>query len=264
MADYDGRSLAHRGAGAKRAAQEYSLFDKFSGSLEAGYVGLQTKARLDSKKLGIGTEIDFESDLDLDSGKSIPAMTLEYRLGRRHLLSAYWQDIDRTSSAQNLKEIQFGELVIPIDAEVSLGYDIKEVLLGYNYYFVLKDRSAIGVATGLRFLDISTTLTLRGLDLTQAADVTAPLPFGGIDFRYGLTPKWRLTSMFGLFYIEIGDIKGSQAVLGASLEHLTFQHVGFGFKLRYSIVDVEADSTDYLGTLDLGINNLAFFVRGRF
>ena len=244
-------------------AQEYSLFDKFSGSLEASYLGLETKARVDSKRLGIGTELSFESDLDLGSSKSIPSVTLEYRLGRRHLLSAFWQDIDRSSSSQPLTEIQFGELVIPIDSNVELGYDIKEVLLGYNYYFVLKDRKAIGVATGLRFLEISTTLTVLGLDLTQEVDVIAPVPFAGIDFRYGLSPKWRLTSTVGLFYIEIGDVKGSQSILGVTMEHLTFKNVGFGFKLRYSLVDLEVDDADYTGTVDLEINNLTFFVRAR-
>ena len=48
------------------AAQEFTLLDKFSLGIGGSWNGIDTRARLDSKKLGIGTEINFEEDLNLE------------------------------------------------------------------------------------------------------------------------------------------------------------------------------------------------------
>jgi hypothetical protein len=71
------------------------LFDKFNFKLEGSWVGLKTEIRLDSEVLGQGTTLSFEDDLNLDSGKTIPTLSFQWQIAKKHKLGFRWQDISR-------------------------------------------------------------------------------------------------------------------------------------------------------------------------
>lgn len=246
------------------AAQEYSLFDRFSVQLSGTSLGFDTQVRLDSVELGQGTTINFESDLGLDSSKIVPSLGFRLRLGKRHLIDGFWNKADRDATSQALTEIQFGDIEIPAGSAVSLAFDQEQFLLGYSFYFLLRDRWALGLRAGARIVDLKTFISIRDTDISEEADQSAPLPFLGASFRFGIAPKWRLISDLGWLSVSIGDVDGNQFVGNAQVEYLAWRNVSFGINLGIADVDAEVtEQEDFNGMVDVRARNASLFVKGR-
>ena len=244
--------------------KEYSLFDRFSIGVGGSSLGLSTTIRLDSGEVGIGTSLNFEDDLGLDSSKLVPTIDFRARLGRRHIFDLGWFKADRNATAQALQDIQFGDVTIPIDSEVFLGYDTESITAGYSYFFLLKDRWGLGIRVGLRVVSITAALAAEDLNLEGEGDTSAPLPFIGFSFRYGILPKLRLIADLGWLDITIGDYSGNQFVGSVQLEYLAWQHFAFGGALGVQDLDAEiTDGSNFTGTLDSEIALVTLFAKAR-
>ncbi len=118
-----------------QAQREFEpLFDKFNFSVQGSWVKLSTEIGLDSATLGEGTTLKFEDDLGLSSSETIPSISFEWQIARKHRLAGRWQDIKRDSTAHALTEIQWGDETIPIDADVTLAFDLTQYFIDYTYY----------------------------------------------------------------------------------------------------------------------------------
>jgi hypothetical protein len=250
------------------------LFDKFNFKLEGSWVGLKTDIRLDSEVLGRGTTLSFEDDLDLDSNKVIPTLAFEWQIARKHKLALRWQDISRASSSQALTEIQWGDEVIPIDANITLGFDIEQYFLDYAYYPWVKERWAAGFGLGIRFMTLQATLAWReeNIDEEGSTDVkgTGPLPYIYFEYRRLFSDNWRFITGLGWLYVKIEDIEGGQLIGRVGIEYLTGKRWGFGAAVNIAQAGVDwtaiaTEEGDILDArVDLDINDFSVFVRVRF
>lgn len=250
------------------------LFDKFNFKVEGSWVDLSTEFRLDSELLGRGTALNFEDDLDLDASKTIPTLAFEWQIARKHRLGVRWQDISRTSSAQALTEIQWGDRIIPVDADISLGFDITQTFVDYAYFPWVKDRWAAGFGIGLRVMRIQATLGWRGgnLELEGSSDVkgTGPLPYLYFEYRRLLTDNWRLMAGLGWLKVTIDDIDGGQDIGRLGIEYLAGRRWAFGAAVNLAMVDVDwtaisVEEQDVLSAaVSMDVNDFSVFVRVRF
>jgi hypothetical protein len=251
------------------------LFDKFNFKLEGSWVDLTTEIRLDSELLGRGTALSFEDDLALDGNKTIPTISFEWQIARKHRLGVRWQDITRDSSAQALTEIRFGEEIIPIDASISLGFDIQQAFVDYTYYPWVKEQWAAGFGLGVRVMDISASLRWEEQNIGEGGDEdatgTGPLPYLYFEYRRMFSERWRFTTGFGWLYLEIDDIKGGQWIGRASIAYLLGRTWGIGAALNLSSIDVDwkglenEDGQSVLsGAITMDINDISVFLRVRF
>ena len=251
-------------------AQEVNepLFDKFNLKLEGSWVGLSTGVRLDSKALGRGTTLKFEDDLNLDKNKTIPSLAFEWQISKRNRIGVRWQDINRDSSAQALKEIQWGDQVIPVDARVVLGFDVTQYAVDWTYYPWVRDTWAAGFGLGVRVLDVSANLEWQaqtlGSEGAEAASVTGPLPYVNFEYRRLLGDHWRLMAGVGWLDVKIQDIEGGQWLGRASLEYLLGRRWAFGGSFNLSNINVDAENADFIGHVDFDINDVSLFARIRF
>ncbi len=264
-------------AGPVEAQRAYEpLFDKFNFKFEASWVQLGTEVRLDSETLGQGTTLNFEDDLDLAGGKSIPTLAFEWQIARKHKLGVRWQDIDRASSSQALTEIQWGDEIIPIEADINLGFDITQTFVDYTYYPWVKERWAAGFGLGFRVMDIAASLEWEaagGIEhqgKTEAAG-TGPLPYVYFEYRRLLSKKWRMITGLGFFYLKVGDIQGGQWIGRAGVEYLLGKRWGFGGAFNLSDINVDwkglknGDGDElYKGAVSMSIHDFSLFVRVRF
>jgi hypothetical protein len=259
------------------AQRDYEpLFDKFNLRLEGSWVDMTTEIRLDSEMLGRGTTLSFEDDLDLDGSKTIPSLSFDWQIARRHKLGVRWQDISRDSASQALEEIRWGDEVIPIDASIALGFDITQYFLDYAYFPWVKDNWAAGFGLGVRVMEIAATLeweadgSVSGEGSTDATG-TGPLPYLYFEYRRLFSESWRLIAGLGWLEVEFEDIDGGQWVGRASIEYLTSERWGFGAAFNIATVDVdwqglenEAGESVYTGAIDMDISDVSLFVRLRF
>ena len=251
------------------------LFDKFNFKVAGSWVGLNTEIRLDSDLTeGNGTTLNFEDDLALGSNQTIPTLAFEWQIARKHKLGVRWQDISRDSNAQALTEIEWGDETIPIDANITLGFDITQAFIDYAYYPWVKELWAAGFGLGLRWMDVQATLAYRGEneDIEGSTDVkgSAPLPYLYFEYRRLLSDKWRFITGLGWLYIKIEDLEGGQWIGRASIEYLAGKRWSFGAAFNLSNIDIDwnAISTEEATVLnlalDMGINDFSVFARVRF
>jgi hypothetical protein len=247
------------------------LFDRFNFKLEGSAVGLKSVIRLDSEYLGEGTELHFEDDLGLSGGEVIPSLSFEWQVGRRHRLGVRWQDIDRSSTAQALTEIHWGDEIIPIEANIGLAFDITTYAVDYTYYPWIKERWAGGFGLGFRVLDITAVLRVDEIELDQDVNASAPLPYVNFEYRRKLSEKWRLKAGIGWLDVTIGDISGSQYIGRLAFEYQTRKRWGFGAAINLSSVDVdweglerEDGQNELSGHIDFDIDDISLYVRIRF
>ena len=244
------------------------LFDKFNFRLEGSWVGLSTQIRLDSELLGRGTTLSFEDDLDLDGSKTIPTLAFEWQIARKHKVGVRWQDITRGSSSQTLTEIQWGDEIIPIDARLSLGFDITQTFIDYTYFPWVKERWAAGFGLGIRVMDIAVSLEWNEETLGEGGgtDVkgTGPLPYIYFEYRRLFSDHWRFVTGLGWLYLKIEDIEGGQWIGRASIEYLLGKRWGFGASVNLATVGVDWEGDEFLGRFESNINDISVFARVRF
>jgi len=269
-------ALVFAAAAPAEAQREYEpLFDKFNFKLEGSWVGIKTEIRLDSDLTeGNGTSLSFEDDLGLGSNEIIPTLAFEWQIARKHKLGVRWQDITRDSFAQALTEIRWGDEIIPINADVTLGFDITQAFIDYTYYPWVKDRWAAGFGLGFRWMDVQATLEYRDddNDIEGSSDVkgSAPLPYLYFEYRRLLSDNWRLITGLGWLYIKIDDLEGGQWIGRAGVEYLAGKRWSFGAAVNLSTIDIDwnaistEEETVLNLVLDMGINDLSLFARVRF
>jgi hypothetical protein len=257
------------------AQREYEpLFDKFNFKVEGSWIGIQTEIRLDSETLGRGATLSFEDDLNLDKGQAIPTLAFEWQIARRHRLGVRWQDITRDSSAQALTEIQWGDEVIPVNADITLAFDTNQGFIDYTYYPWVKGRWAAGFGLGLRAIDIYTELKWEGETIGEGGnniDGTAPLPYLYFEYRRLFSERWRFITGFGWLYVKIGDIKGGQWLGRASIEHLFGRRWSFGGGVNISNIGVDwvqledqEGNPELTGNINIAFNDVSIYARIRF
>ena len=251
------------------------LFDKFSFKAELSWVGTNTSIGLYDDDLDLGGVLNFEDDLNLGNRQSIPSLDFEWQIGKRHRLAGRWQGLNRGSNAQALTDIEWGDEIIPIDADVTLTFDLTQFFVDYTFYPWVKERWALGFGIGLRWMDITTSLAWDLQDGeevgSQNADVTAPLPYLYFEYRRLLTDRWRMILGAGILDLTIGDVSGSQYIARAGFEYLIGKRWSVGGAFNLADVDAEAKNvTGDLGlanfrmTINMDIWDLSLFGRVRF
>ena len=270
-------ALVFTTAGPAEAQRDYEpLFDKFNFKLEGSWVKLNTEIRLDSEVFGEGTTLNFEDDLDLGSNETIPTLAFEWQIAKKHKLGVRWQDISRDSTAQALTEIHWEDEIIPIDADVTLGFDITQAFIDYTYYPWVKEKWAFGFGLGFRWMDMQATLAYRGENdddvIEGSSDVkaSAPLPYLYFEYRRLFSEKWRFIAGLGWLYVSIDDISGGQYIGRAGIEYLAGKRWAFGAAINLATVDVDWDGIEteegnlIKGAVDMAIDDISFFARVRF
>jgi hypothetical protein len=269
-------SVVLASAAPAEAQREFQpLFDKFSFKAEFSWVKVKTEIRLDSELLGRGTTLNFENDLKLGDLAYIPSLDFEWQIAKRHKLAGRWQRIDRSSSSQSLREINWGDEVIPIDAEVNLDFNISQFYVDYTYYPWVKERWAAGFGLGLRWMEIQAILAwnLDSIQEEGSSDVkgTGPLPYLYFEYRRLFSEDWRFITGLGWLQVKVGDIDGGQWIWRGSIEYLLGERWAFGAAINLSSIDVDWKGLDdangdpiYTGAITMPINDISLFARVRF
>jgi len=223
------------------------LFDKFNFSLQGSWIGIKTEIGLDSETLGEGTTLNFEDDLGLSSSETIPSLAFEWQIARKHRLAVRWQDITRDSTAQALTEIQWGDETIPIDAGITLAFDLTQYFVDYTYYPWVKEKWAAGFGLGIRWMDLYAELRWEEETIGEGGDKisqAAPLPYIYFEYRRMFSEHWRFITGLGWLSITIDDISGGNYVGRASIEYLMGKRWSFGGAFNLSNVNVDVKNIE--------------------
>jgi hypothetical protein len=214
---------------------------------------LDTKVRLDSSDGILGTTIDFETNLGMEESKALPIFVARWRISRRNAIDFAYFDLDRSGQAISDVTIRFGDVIFPANLPLNSFFDSEVYSAAWSYSFIHRPKTDIAFQIGLNIQDISVGIKGPFGNLTEEADVTAPLPTFGLSFQHFFTDKWSIDARMGIFAIDIelssGDFSGEVVSFGAGLGFDPWRRLGFRFGMEYFAVKLDIEDEDWAGAL---------------
>lgn len=234
-------------------------------------LGSSTAARVDGSGGIIGTQFNFEDDLNLDKEKRTLLAGFRWRFAARHYLEVEYFNLRRFGSKRLETEIRFRDEVFPIGIDVDSSFTTEVTRASYAYRLIRKPDWGLAVSAGIHVTRLQARLEQIAFDnvdrpfaAREIASVTAPLPVIGLNGAWRLGPKWALVARGQAFFLEVDDVKGSITHAAAFLEHQTFRHAGFGFGYDWFDIDVDATDPRWRGAADVRFQGPMLFVQASF
>lgn len=252
-------------------ADSQTELSPFSVRIGAYFLDSSTSARVDGLAGNFGTRLDFEDDLNLEKRKDTLVASARWRFLDRHFLEIEYFNLGRSGSKRIDEEIEFGDSVFPIGADVSSSFTTEVTRLGYAYRLVRRPQWGVAFSAGLHVTRLRASLDSLVFDnanvpvvTREIASVTAPLPVFGLSAARRFGDKWTLTGKSQWFFLSVDDADGTISHAAVYLEHNTFENVGFGF--GYDWFDVDLRTTDQLwrGAADIRFDGPLLFIQASF
>lgn len=238
--------------------------DPFNLSLGAYFVTrTNSTIRLDrtTGPVSIGTSIDWERDLGGETSMTVPRIDGYYRFAPKHRVDFSWYKIDRGGTIFTQRGIDFGNVSFPVGSPVESQFNTETIKLAYTYSFYRTPEIETSISAGLHVTKLEASLKAAGLGIAESTSVTAPLPVFGFRLDYALTPKWWMRGKYELFFLDsVQSYSGALSDFTFAVEHRTFEHVGFGFGLNRSSLDLQVDDGAKRGSFTSGVNGLLLYV----
>ena len=196
-----------------------------------------------------GMIIDFEDDLGLKDSQSVFRLGAYNNLNERHRIEFDIFDLSQSATAILSRDIEWGDTVFPISAEVATGLDLSIYKVAYTYNMLRREKFKLGVTGGLYIADIAIELQLLDFDDQESGDVTAPLPVLGIRGEYYFSERWRATASAEWFGLEIDDYDGTLQDVLIGIDYRVTKHASIG--VGFNDVDIDVDATEKAIRADL-------------
>jgi len=202
-------------------------YDRFDLRVGGGWVfGADTTVSLIGQS-GAGTVIDFDKTLSGETSNSLFRVDGSWNWSKRHGLAYSWYDVNRTGRRIIDEDIDFGDQVFPVGADISSQLDIKLNRLAYRYGLVRSEEVNLDLGGGIYYANIGMTLTANGNvgsvadGTSKAASLKAPMPTAGLNLECKLAKRLFGTFAADFFYFSYNDWQGS----------LTDVQIGLAYKI---------------------------------
>jgi hypothetical protein len=201
-----------------------------------------------------GTDIDLESDLDLNDFAVLPSAGLRWRFSdnKKHRIEAGYFSILRSAAVTVQREITLPDgSTIPIGARAETDLDLHVASLTYGYSFLHRPTLELGIILGLDFIvaDSEVRGSLSGPSNVLSDDLLGehfdvPFPTAGLYFDWAFLERLALLSRFQYFGVKVGGISGELFRGGFQLEHRTTKHLHLfaGYEALGANIDLNSKS----------------------
>lgn len=217
-----------------------------------------TKIKVGRNDDSFGTEINFEDNLGFKKTTTTFLSNFQWRASRRSRFDLGYFYLNRNTTHQLQKDIEFGDHTYPVNAIIDSNFKINMYLFSYGYAFFLKPKYELGLMIGTHTLDTDIGINFTG-ETGQASyndefNFTAPLPDIGIWGGYAFADKFVLNGNVNYLSIKINDFKGEIVSYNISVMYqvLTDLDIALGYSGMNFTVDVVKNRLD--GYLKWGYN----------
>jgi hypothetical protein len=202
-----------------------------------------TEARLTSSTLGVGAIVDFEDTLGMDDEKEVPGFMARWRIGHRWRIEAEYFQLNRSATRGTDREITWGDVVYPINTQVSSSFDFSDLRVSAGYSFFRTKDKELGVGLGFHVAAYDISLTAAAVG-SESEDVTAPLPVLNIYGQFALTDRWAVGARLDRLSLNYDKYEGSIGSLGVDLMYQPFRNFGLGLGYRATVFDLKVSENN--------------------
>lgn len=202
---------------------------------------VDTETRLDSIR-GPGTDIDWESDFGLETSMTVVRIGGNFWIKPRQRLDFALFDFSRSARGRIDETIDFGDETFPINTDVDSRFDTTIIKADYTFAALTRPRGYFGVTGGLYVAASEQLLVSQSILVSEAVDLTAPLPVVGLRGEYRLSDRITLYGASLWFLIDTGEISGRlrDFVVGADYRFGERFDLGIGYNAASMNIAAEA------------------------
>jgi hypothetical protein len=225
-----------------------------------------TTAQLNSEKLGVGTAVDFQNTLGMPSTAWGPDAQFRWRMSEHWRLELNYFWVTQSGSKSIDKDIQWGDVVYPVNAQVTSKANFSDLRSTIGYSFYKTSDKELGVGLGLHWLWWQGTLSSETQG-TQGAHVLAPLPVVSLYGGFALNDQWSVGARLDEFSLTYQQFHGGLTVLGLDLLYQPFRHLGFGVGYTGMFVNFSATSSglgQFQGKFNANLQGPSVYVTASF
>ncbi len=223
-----------------------------------------TESRFDSD-VGLGTEIDMENDLGLESSMTVARIggNIWFQPRQRFDMSLF--DLSRSNSRRIDETIEFGDETFTIDTVVRSDFDFQIFKIDYTFTPISRPKGYLGINAGFHTTAMKLSLSEATLGTAESEEVTAPLPVLGLRGEYAITDRVSLNGSAQFFSIDIGDASGSLRDLFLGADYTFGRRLAVG--VAYNDVDMRIavdEPGGFRGEIDWGYDGWLVYFKADF
>jgi hypothetical protein len=244
-----------------------ALNDEFAFELGTFYAArTNTTAQLNSTTTGAGTSIDFQNLLGMSSSAWGPDGAFRWRMSEKWRLEASFFWIGQTGDKSIDRDIHWGDVTYPINAEVTSKMNFSDLRASVGYSFYKTSDKELGVGLGLHTLTYQFSLA----SLTQGTEgtrVLAPLPVLSVYGGFALNDQWSVSTRIDYFSLTYQQYHGGITSIALNALYQPFRHFGVGVGYQALFINFSADSTgvtSFEGKLNQSLQGPTFFLTASF
>jgi len=237
--------------------------DRFSLSLGVFITDRNTDAEFDGS-IDDGTNINFETDLGIDSSDTVFRVDGYYRFSERHRFDFSVFDLSRSASKQIVKDIQWGDTLFAIDTVVKTDNALSVYKAAYTYSFLNREDGYLGATFGFYVADSKIRLEEENLGSAEVGQLTAPLPVIGLRGEYALSDRWSFRASGEFFFIEYENVDGSLVDFYAGIDYQVLDNLSVGLGINSVNINVDATDSTFNGALDWRYSGALVFLKFNF
>lgn len=231
--------------------------------------------KVDNGNLGVGTEIDIEDDLGVNSDEQVAWLGAQWRFASKHRMSIEYYKFSRDSSNTAQDDITVGEETFPAGARLNTEFDIEVLPISYHYSFIKSAKHEIAGSFGLHWSSIDFSVdgdaflgSGNDIDGSAGANAEAPVPLLGINYQYHASKRWTTGVHAQALDLDISDdefsFSGTVISVRANTEYWLYNNFGVGAALSYFSMDVDVDDSNWQGNLDYSYSGVQVYANLRF
>jgi hypothetical protein len=218
---------------------------------------------LSDPDLGAGISINPQDTLGIDTENTVLRIEGYYRFRPKHALTYSWYSINSTGSKILDEEFDWGEITIPVGAEVNSNLDYNIFKVGYLWSFHHSDKVELGVGAGLHITRLTMALkadTTPSGESLQNVNTTVPLPVVSFVLNYNVTPKFGWYLKTEAFAVKFDDWLGTYRDTTFGMEYRAWKHVALGAGLSSNALDLDEQGSKYHLRFNNTISGALFYV----
>jgi hypothetical protein len=221
---------------------------------------ITTSAQLNSSTGRTGATINLESTFNLPTTKQLFRFEGLYRFNNTSSVDFYYYLLNRSGSNIATDSLNFGNIVIPVDASLESHFNMSLFGSRYYYSFVNNQNFEAGLSAGLSFLniDMGALVTLNNKTAEETYKDLLFLPVIGFYNRFKLGERFTFRDRVNLFALDIDRYNGILIDLSFSLEYLIFKNLAAGAAFSVFTLDVTFDAKKS-GRIQYGQRGISLF-----
>ena len=224
-----------------------ALVDRFFFGVGAYAASSNTEARLDSPS-GIGTTVDLEDVMGLESNDIVPQGIARWRMADRWRLELEYFELNRSNTQDVTIDIEWGDETFPVGTTVETTFDIAVARLSCGYSFFKRQDKELGVALGFHITDLHAELSGGGGNRDEGK-LLAPLPVLSLYGQCALTDVWAISGRLDAFRLEYDSYEGHVYSIGLDALCQPWRHFGFGLGWRGLEIEASAENDGWKGEI---------------